>query len=70
MELSNHLAEDEHHARCQKCDTTYERYTIFFTKDEPTLAKREFVRDVKGLDKLCKDCFVEEMEPHKGFALS
>lgn len=60
----------ERTAICQQCNTEYERFTIFYTKDAATMEKWKIVRDGKGLDKLCKDCFVEEMEPHKGFALS
>ncbi len=37
--------------------------------DASTLMQRERVRNDKGLDKLCKDCFVEEMEPHLEFAM-
>ena len=69
MELTNHLSTDSNYAVCQKCDSTYERYTIFYKDDVATLTQREQVRNDKSLDKLCKDCFVEEMEPHLEFAL-
>lgn len=68
MELTDFLAGGEH-AICQHCDTKYERYNIFFKKDEMTIGKHKFLRETKGLDKLCKDCYVEEMEPFLEFAL-
>lgn len=56
-------------AICQGCDTEYERYTIFWTDDTDTLHKRDEVRTIKGLDKLCPDCLKAEMDPHLAFAI-